>query len=236
MFAKLPLMTRRVNWSLIFLLAGFIIIAATPAVWLTFLEPIIPQDQGEVVFTCPDFVQPNLCDDLAELDEENPDEAAAMLEALSLPPFDAPIAEADEESIREGIDLTTVSAFSETRVRIGNFTEIDALHQGSGQAVVWELVADDNVTQILRLENNFEVTRGPNLRIYFSIHPDPRTPEEVFQGDLALEVGGIKGNRGAQNFVLPEDFDPTQYNSIAIISDEFETVFTTAPLQRPLDQ
>jgi hypothetical protein len=227
-------MWRYVRWSWIFLLGLLLFVAATSPTWL---EIIIVQPEGGPValgFQCPLTFQPEVCEILLQIDEENPAEAEAMVAALQGELIPAPSNEADPGSVESEIDQEAISAFSNTLIRTGRFEEINFLHRAEGQVNVYELVADGVISRYLRFENDFQVGRGPDLRVYLSISESPRTAEEVLANDTAVELALLKGNRGGQNYPLPIEVDITLYRSVVIYSPDFGRVFSTAPLNQPL--
>jgi hypothetical protein len=108
----------------------------------------------------------------------------------------------------------------------GIFMDADSFHKGSGIATVYEL---PDAMRIVRFED-FSVTNGPDLRVLLVSHSNPKTSEDITQGDY-IELDRLKGNRGNQNYVLPADVDIEQYKSIVIYCKPFHVVFATAPLQ-----
>lgn len=100
-------------------------------------------------------------------------------------------------------------------VTTGTFTVVD--EPGSGQATVYKL---DDGTFILRLEN-LNVNNGPDLRV------------RVSGPNGTLDLGGLKGNKGNQNYALPADFDPTQYDTADIWCRAFRSLFVVANLAPP---
>ncbi|TSC58387.1 MAG: hypothetical protein Greene041619_611 [Candidatus Peregrinibacteria bacterium Greene0416_19] len=102
----------------------------------------------------------------------------------------------------------------------GRFRDADSFHKGSGRAAVYML---PDGTRVLRFED-FAVTNGPALRVYLVKDTD---------GDVAsgyVDLGKLKGNKGNQNYVLPADFEPSQYGSIVIWCEPFSVTFSVAKL------
>jgi hypothetical protein len=229
-------LSRHIRWGLILIMAVFIGIAASARYWLDVVVPINPEDIEEVAsgFTCPTGLEAPICEALAVLYEENPIEADAMIGALLADPVPAPADEASEDSIAGDLDATTVSVFTTTLVRIGRFVELDALRNAVGTANIWEIVADDEIQRVLRLDPDFQVSQGPDLRVYLSIASQPDSAEEMLGNGSAVEVGVLKGNIGAQNYELPDELDITQYATVVIFSEEFQRIFSYAPLQQPV--
>ena len=107
----------------------------------------------------------------------------------------------------------------------GQFRDGDSFHKGSGKADVYPL-ADGSY--VLRFED-FQVTNGPDLHVYLAKHPDPATSQEVNNNGY-LDLGGIKGNQGSQNYVIPAGTDISLYKSVVIYCQPFHVVFSVAPL------
>jgi hypothetical protein len=106
----------------------------------------------------------------------------------------------------------------------GAFAGADSFHMGSGDALVLE--AGGRV--VVRLEN-FRVTNGPDLYVYLSSHPNPRTSEQVHEGEVNL--GRLKGNIGAQNYDAPVGTDLAAIRSVVIYCRRFHVLFAAAPLR-----
>ena len=108
-------------------------------------------------------------------------------------PVPDPANEQTMDSMEAEIDRDRVSQFSNTLLRTGGFTSIDALHRAEGRANIYEIVADEDVQQFLRFEDEFQVTPGPaDLSVFLSIDPEPRTPDEMMAGDSAVMIGVLK--------------------------------------------
>jgi hypothetical protein len=107
----------------------------------------------------------------------------------------------------------------------GRFGVVDAIHKGEGTAAILRL-ADG--ARVLRLDA-FRVTNGPDLYVYLSGHPAPRSSAELRAGG-AFEVARLKGNVGGQNYQLPADLDLSRFRSAVIYCRRFTTIFSTAEL------
>jgi Electron transfer DM13 len=113
-----------------------------------------------------------------------------------------------------------------TSVTTGHFGAVDAIHQGEGTASVLRLANDQRV---LRLEDDFRVTNGPDLYVYLSGAESPRSSDELHASG-AVEIARLKGNVGGQNYDLPADLELAQFRSVVIYCRRFTTVFSTARL------
>ncbi len=107
-------------------------------------------------------------------------------------------------------------------LKVGSF--IDVAHHGSGEAKVIDLGSDNGT--ILRLVD-LDVSNGPDLRVLLS-----KNTHIMKSADLGeyVELGKLKGNRGTQNYVIPEDVDVSEYSSVIIYCKPFHVVFNAADL------
>ena len=113
-----------------------------------------------------------------------------------------------------------------TKLKSGQFRDQDRFHTGSGSATIYRL-ADGS--QILRLED-FQVTNGPDLRVYLTRAQNPEGAGEV-TGPGHLELSKLKGNMGNQNYPIPDDADVSAFNSVVIFCKPFKVIFSVAPLE-----
>ena len=116
------------------------------------------------------------------------------------------------------------------RVKVGEFRDQDSFHRGSGQAIIYR---GTDGSHLLRLEN-LNVTNGPDLRVLVSPHPDPRTRDDLNARGY-VELARLKGNRGNQNYFIPDTVDVSTVNSVIIYCRPFHVIFSVAPL-RDADQ
>lgn len=120
----------------------------------------------------------------------------------------------------------TASQMGESRrVVAGNFRDADAFHRGSGQALIFSAPGGGH---LLRLEN-LDVTNGPALHVILSPHADPTRGDEVKLPGYA-DLGPLKGNRGNQNYVIPDGVDVSAIRSVVIYCKPFSVVFSVATL------
>ena len=110
-------------------------------------------------------------------------------------------------------------------VRSGNFMGADSFHEAAGLASLYVL---GSTQYVLRLED-FSVTNGPDLRVLLA------TPDFVNgTGGDYIELDKLKGNKGNQNYTLPEDFsapDLHTYTEVVIYCKPFHVVFGSASLE-----
>ena len=113
-----------------------------------------------------------------------------------------------------------------TALQRGEFRDADRFHRGSGTATIYRLPGGELV---LRLET-FEVTNGPDLRVLIAAHPDPTNRSDLEDSGF-VEIGGLKGNVGNQNYSIPPDVDVEGRRSVVIYCRPFHVVFSVAALE-----
>ncbi len=113
------------------------------------------------------------------------------------------------------------------RLKVGNFMDADSFHRGSGQAIIYR---GPDGSHLLRLEN-LNVTNGPDLHVVLSPHPNPERRAEL-KSPGYIDLGKLKGNKGDQNYPIPDDVDVTAHMSVTIYCKPFMVIFSVAPLQQ----
>jgi hypothetical protein len=96
---------------------------------------------------------------------------------------------------------------------------------GSGTATIYQL-ADGK--RVLRL-TNFSVDNGPDLHVRLIAADDAKNTASVGNLDH-VELGMLKGNKGDQNYGVPENVDLGRYKVISIWCNRFSVNFAAAPL------
>lgn len=97
-------------------------------------------------------------------------------------------------------------------------------HPAEGTAVV----LTDGTQTFLRFDDDFATDNGPDLNVYLhTAGPDASVDDLV--GDF-IDLGDLKGNIGAQNFVIPADVDLDRYSTVSVWCVRFRVVFGTAAL------
>jgi hypothetical protein len=109
----------------------------------------------------------------------------------------------------------------------GQFTEIDAVRVGKGQATIYRS-ADGSL--LLRFDE-FSVTNGPQLKVYLSGSTEPKQKEDLSVGAPEFLVGSLKGTLGNQQFAIPKELAIERYHSVVIYSESLNLIYSFAPLQ-----
>ena len=76
----------------------------------------------------------------------------------------------------------------------GDFRGADSFHRASGKVSI----LNSNGKRYARFEDDFSVTNGPDLFVYFGKDGDY---------DVDTNLGKLKGNKGSQNYEIPENID-----------------------------
>ena len=97
---------------------------------------------------------------------------------------------------------------------------------GKGTATVYQL-ADGK--RVLRL-TDFQTDNGPDLHVRLIAADDARDTASVAKTDH-VELGKLKGNKGNQNYDVPENVDLDKYRVVSIWCNRFSINFAAAPLK-----
>ena len=105
----------------------------------------------------------------------------------------------------------------------GEFHKADKA--GSGTATIYQLA---NGKRVLWL-TDFAVDNGPDLHVRLIAVDDAKDTASVAKADH-VELGKLKGNKGNQNYDLPENEDLSKYKVVSIWCNRFSVNFAAAPL------
>ncbi|MDN0198320.1 DM13 domain-containing protein [Streptomyces sp. S.PNR 29] len=88
-------------------------------------------------------------------------------------------------------------------------------------------------SHIVRLEN-LDTSNGPDLHVWLTDAPvkEGTAGWRVFDDGKYVSLGKLKGNKGSQNYALPEEVDPARFSSVSIWCDRFDVSFGAAELAR----
>ena len=98
-------------------------------------------------------------------------------------------------------------------------------YQAEGQATLYRL-ADGS--QVLRLED-FSTTNGPDLHLILTSAGDVSASGDP-ASESVVDLGVIKGNRGNQNYVIPEGTDLSAVTGVVINCNAFSVLWGVAAL------
>jgi hypothetical protein len=100
------------------------------------------------------------------------------------------------------------------------------LHDTTGAATVYRL---GDGSRLLRF-TNFKTSNGPDVHVYMVAADDATDSSSVLR-DGFIDLGGIKGNIGDQNYALGPDVDLSKYRAVSVWCKRFRVNFGTAPLR-----
>ena len=122
--------------------------------------------------------------------------------------------------------LFNVDSSRNFKTRSGIFESVDTLHKGSGRVVLPEHPTDSSRSFLL-LDHDFKVTQGQDLFPYLLTSREPKNK----LGDF-MDLGLVKGNKGAQIYVIDQSIDLLgKYQSVAIYCKQFSVLFSFATLR-----
>jgi len=86
-------------------------------------------------------------------------------------------------------------------------------------------------TRVVRIEG-LDTSSGPDLRVWLSDQPvlEGEAGWRVFDDGAYADLGGLKGNQGNQNYVVPEGVDLDALTSVSIWCARFAVSFGAAEL------
>ena len=113
-------------------------------------------------------------------------------------------------------------------IRTGTFVDADGAHKGRGTATIYE---GNEGQHTLRL-SDFEVTNGPDLKVWLVAKADIKSASDVTDSEW-LSLGRLKGNIGDQNYDIPSDADLSEFGSVVIWCEQFSVLFSPATLEQP---
>ena len=105
----------------------------------------------------------------------------------------------------------------------GQFVSVE--HPTSGQVKVIE----EDGARYLEIGQDFQSDRGPALEII--LHESNTVGLQIEEGSY-ISLGELKSFNGAQRYLIPEDIDLQQYQSVAVWCEEFNATFGYAPLAK----
>ena len=201
--------------------------------------------EEEFPFAFPAIVPPGMDRDeveqimagIAQMDQDTVDEvmppvfqdAEAAAASAAMPAIQTPVPAATPSSgqAASATPVPTESAQAATvKLKTGSFRDQDSFHKGSGEATIFR---GPDGSLLLRLEN-LRVTNGPDLHVILSPHPDPGDQGEL-KGPGYIDLGKLKGNRGNQNYEIPDEVDVAATGSVVIYCKPFHVIFSVASLE-----
>ncbi|NJL35286.1 MAG: DM13 domain-containing protein, partial [Chloroflexaceae bacterium] len=112
-------------------------------------------------------------------------------------------------------------------LRSGSFGAGMADYSAVGTASLVRLPDGQTVIQLA----GFQTQWGPDLFVFLSEHPAPRSDAEVRAGSGGYNLGRLSSHTTPeQTYVVPADVNPEQYRSVVVYCRAFSQVFSSAEL------
>lgn len=127
-------------------------------------------------------------------------------------------------------DATAEPSVEETpkRTVTAEGTFISHEHPTAGTARIITLEDGSRVLRLVGLDTD----NGPDLKVWLAAAPviEGRDGWFVFDDDEYLSLGALKGNKGNQNYPIPDDADISDLTSVTIWCERFSVSFGAAEL------
>lgn len=127
-------------------------------------------------------------------------------------------------------DTSAESSVEETpkRTVTAEGTFISHEHPTAGTARIITLEDGSRVLRLVGLDTD----NGPDLKVWLAAAPVIEGPDGwfVFDDDEYLSLGALKGNKGNQNYPIPDDADISDLTSVTIWCERFSVSFGAAEL------
>ena len=128
------------------------------------------------------------------------------------------------EDVARGRPAAEVPAAGGDNVQLSSGQFVGLAHASSGTAAVVELGTGGRVLTFTDLATD----NGPDLRVYLVAGP------VADDGDVDdfVDIGGLKGNKGTQQYEIPAGTDTNSYSTVVIWCRAFTVSFAKADLTK----
>lgn len=128
------------------------------------------------------------------------------------------------EDVAKGVAASEAPDASGGNVQLSSGQFVGVAHGASGTAAVVELGTGGRVLTFTDLSTD----NGPDLRVYLVAGP------VAGDGDVDdfVDLGGLKGNKGTQQYEIPADTDTVRYGTVVIWCRAFTVSFAKAELAK----
>jgi hypothetical protein len=113
----------------------------------------------------------------------------------------------------------------------GTWLEIELIRRAEGDITIYQL---SDGSRLLRFDENFASTRAPDVHIILTrntaLTTDPMDERGV--GVDYIDIGTLKGNIGAQNYIVPASADFSRYPVMVLYSVQYRELIATLTLRR----
>jgi len=126
------------------------------------------------------------------------------------------------EDVPTGVAASQAPADASDNVQLASGTFEGLAHGASGTAAVVKLASGERVLTFTDLETD----NGPDLRVYLAAQPVGSDGD----ADDFVDLGGLKGNKGTQQYSIPAGTDTERYSTVVIWCRAFTVGFAKAEL------
>ena len=126
------------------------------------------------------------------------------------------------EDVVTGVAASQAPADASDNVQLASGTFEGLAHGASGTAAVVKLASGERVLTFTDLETD----NGPDLRVYLAAQPVGSDGD----ADDFVDLGGLKGNKGTQQYSIPAGTDTERYSTVVIWCRAFTVGFAKAEL------
>ena len=105
----------------------------------------------------------------------------------------------------------------------GQFVTVEQNHPTEGQAVITE----ENGKRYLTFDDNFTTARGPKVKVV--LHRNASVPVNIEENDY-ITIAPLESFDGTQKYLLPDNLNLDEYQSVAIWCEQFNVTFGYAAL------
>lgn len=100
----------------------------------------------------------------------------------------------------------------------GNFTTVEQDHPTEGKAQIIE----ENGQKYLQFDANFTTAQGPDVQVV--LHRNASVAVNLDEADYIV-IAALQSFDGSQKYLLPEDLNLEEYQSVAIWCQQFNVTF-----------
>jgi len=131
------------------------------------------------------------------------------------------------QSVASAAEANEVEAAAVSDTPISGNIELGAgefetqAHSSSGRAAIVQL---EDGSRVLTFEN-LDTDNGPDLRVY--LVDGPAESDDLGE---SIDLGGLKGNKGNQQYEIPDDVDVSRFTTVSIWCRAFSVGFAKADL------
>ena len=118
---------------------------------------------------------------------------------------------------------TTNTSLIAAESSTGQFVSVEHPTQGRVKII------EEDGARYLEISEDFQTDRGPALEVI--LHKSNTVDLQIQEGDY-ISLGELTAFNGAQRYLIPEDVDLGQYQSVAVWCEEFNATFGYAPLAK----